>query len=110
MLKIFHSFCPPSGGVAGEGALPRRADVIVTEIFDSELLGEGLLPSLRDACARLLAAGGAVIPARAVLWGQLVQSSVLRASTVSPLLLQFATFELTFHICMAYSDIYNQAS
>lgn len=59
--------------------------MIVTEIFDSELLGEGLLPSLRDACARLLAPGGAVIPARAVLWGQLVESSVLRRSTVSTL-------------------------
>lgn len=31
-----------------------RAHVLVTEIFDSELLGEGLLPTLRDAVPRLL--------------------------------------------------------
>ena len=31
-----------------------KADVLVTEIFDSELLGEGLLPTLRDAVPRLL--------------------------------------------------------
>jgi hypothetical protein len=30
------------------------ADVIVTEIFDSELLGEGILPTMRHATANLL--------------------------------------------------------
>ena len=34
--------------------MDRKADVLVTEIFDSELLGEGLLPTLRDAIPRLL--------------------------------------------------------
>ena len=31
-----------------------KADVIVTEIFDSELLGEGILPTMRHATAHLL--------------------------------------------------------
>jgi len=31
-----------------------KADVIVTEIFDSELLGEGILPTMRHATANLL--------------------------------------------------------
>lgn len=30
------------------------ADVIVTEIFDSELLGEGVLPTMRHALKSLL--------------------------------------------------------
>lgn len=34
--------------------MSRRADVIVTEIFDSELLGEGILPTMRHAAAHLL--------------------------------------------------------
>ena len=75
------------GALAG-GSQPDmavRADVIVSEIFDSELLGEGLLPSLRDACSRLLAPGGVVIPARAVIWGQLVQSTHLHRCTVRAL-------------------------
>lgn len=31
-----------------------QADVIVTEIFDSELLGEGMLPTMRHAVQHLL--------------------------------------------------------
>ena len=34
--------------------LPQRVDVIVTEIFDSELLGEGILPTLQHAVNNLL--------------------------------------------------------
>ncbi len=37
--------------------MPARADVIVMEIFDSVLLGEGVLPTMADAAARLLADG-----------------------------------------------------
>lgn len=49
-----------------------KADVIVTEIFDSALLGEGLLPSMRHAAQHLMREGGCVIPARATVWVQLV--------------------------------------
>lgn len=34
--------------------MDRRADVIVTEIFDSELLGEGILPTMQHAVKHLL--------------------------------------------------------
>ena len=34
--------------------MPRKADVIVTEIFDSELLGEGILPTMQHAVKHLL--------------------------------------------------------
>ena len=34
--------------------VPRKPDVIVTEIFDSELLGEGVLPTMRHAVKHLL--------------------------------------------------------
>ena len=37
-----------------EWDLPQRVDVIVTEIFDSELLGEGILPTLQHAVNNLL--------------------------------------------------------
>ncbi|HET9579571.1 MAG TPA: protein arginine N-methyltransferase [Usitatibacter sp.] len=43
--------------------LPRQADVLVCEIFSSELLGEHVLPSIEDAKRRLLKPGGRVIPA-----------------------------------------------
>jgi len=31
-----------------------RAQLLVTELWDTELIGEGALPTLRDACKRLL--------------------------------------------------------
>ncbi len=37
-----------------EWDLPQRVDIIVTEIFDSELLGEGILPTLQHAVNKLL--------------------------------------------------------
>uniref|UniRef100_A0A7S0VD07 type I protein arginine methyltransferase n=1 Tax=Polytomella parva TaxID=51329 RepID=A0A7S0VD07_9CHLO len=59
--------------------MPEKADVIVTEIFDSQLLGEGMIPSMRHAARRLLKDDGEVIPASGKLFGQLVKSPLLRA-------------------------------
>ena len=39
-----------------------KADILVTEIFDTELLEEGVLPTLRDAHERLLHSNVKVIP------------------------------------------------
>ena len=43
--------------------MPNQADILVSEIFSSELLGEHVLPSLEDAKKRLLKPQGKVIPA-----------------------------------------------
>lgn len=43
--------CSPPGVVPDADEI---FDVIVTEIFDSELLGEGILPTMRHAAAKLL--------------------------------------------------------
>ncbi|ATL25496.1 50S ribosomal protein L11 methyltransferase [Streptomyces formicae] len=51
-----------------------RADVLVSEIVDCGLIGEGLLPSIRHAREHLLAPDGIMLPATARLYGQLVQS------------------------------------
>lgn len=42
--------------------LPRRADVIMTEIVDCGLVGEGLIPTMRHAREHLLRPGGTLIP------------------------------------------------
>ncbi len=34
--------------------MEEKADILVTEIFDTELIGEGVLPTLRDAHRRLM--------------------------------------------------------
>ncbi|KAL5980036.1 Protein arginine N-methyltransferase 7 [Asimina triloba] len=57
--------------------LPSRADILVSEILDSELLGEGLIPTLRHAHDELLAANPGAVPYRATTYGQLVESRFL---------------------------------
>ncbi|KAK6274957.1 hypothetical protein POUND7_004666 [Theobroma cacao] len=57
--------------------IPSRADVLVSEILDSELLGEGLIPTLQHAHDKLLVENPLTVPYRAVTYGQLVESPYL---------------------------------
>lgn len=59
--------------------LPCRADVLVTEIFDSVLIGEGLLATMADARARLVAPDARSVPHAAELVGMLLESAHVRA-------------------------------
>ncbi len=43
--------------------MPAQADILVSEIFSSELLGEHVLPSIEDAKRRLLKPQGKIVPA-----------------------------------------------
>ncbi len=52
--------------------LPARADMLVHEIFSSELLGEHVLPAIEDAKHRLLRPGGEVLPSAASIMIALV--------------------------------------
>ena len=55
----------------------RRADIIVNELYDTELLGEGVLPTLRHALEHLAAPNCAVVPAAADVVAVLLQSDAL---------------------------------
>ncbi|KAF9685402.1 hypothetical protein SADUNF_Sadunf03G0050900 [Salix dunnii] len=57
--------------------IPSRADVLVSEILDSELLGEGLIPTLQHAHDKLLVDNPLTVPYRATTYGQLVESTFL---------------------------------
>ncbi len=58
--------------------LPRPADLLIMEIFDSILLGEAVLPSLADARQRLLAPQARVLPQRARVYAAAVEIPGLR--------------------------------
>ncbi|MGQ0662460.1 MAG: tetratricopeptide repeat protein [Pseudomonadota bacterium] len=58
--------------------MPEPATVIVAEIFDNALLGEGVLPTLRHAVRHLAAPDARVIPAGATVYGVLVELPRLR--------------------------------
>ena len=57
-----------------------KADLIVSEILDAGLLGEGVLATLRDALARLAAPGAKVIPGKADVYVQAIALPGLRAA------------------------------
>ena len=65
---------------AGTCDMPARADVLVTEIFDTALLGEGVLPFLRQARRDLLQPTCHVIPRGAVVHAQVVSHASTRQS------------------------------
>lgn len=58
--------------------LPAKADVVVSEILDCGLLGEGVLPSLRHAYANLLQPGAISVPRSAEVFGVLVEIGHLK--------------------------------
>lgn len=57
--------------------LPDRADVVISEIVDTVLLGEGALATLFDAMHRLAKPNARAIPERGTLKAQLVESDKL---------------------------------
>ena len=54
--------------------LPRKADLLVTEIFDCGLLGEAIIPTIRHARQYLLRDGGRMIPQTARVFAALLES------------------------------------
>jgi precorrin-6B methylase 2 len=63
-----------STDVAVGGDLPRPADVLVTEVIDCGLVGEGVVDTMRHAREHLLAPQARVVPARATIYAQLIES------------------------------------
>jgi len=62
----------PSHTVQVPNDLPQQADILLHEIFSSELLGEHVLPAIEDAKQRLLKPGGLVLPSAASIMIALV--------------------------------------
>ena len=56
-----------AGPAPGRSALPRRADVLVSEIFGQALLEEGCVSTFVDATERLLTDDADVVPARGAI-------------------------------------------
>ncbi|KAJ0396410.1 hypothetical protein P43SY_001740 [Pythium insidiosum] len=69
---------------AEHGHLPQRADMLVSELFDSILLGEAVIPTLRHAREHLLAPHAVIVPERATVFAHVVESErVYRLNSVA---------------------------
>lgn len=63
--------------VGADGDMKEKANVLITELFDTELIGEGALPSYEHAHRYLVQPGCEAVPHRATVYAQLVESSAL---------------------------------
>ncbi len=52
--------------------LPERADLLVSEIVDNNLLEENVLPTMEDAMVRLVKKNAVILPSQIATWGVLV--------------------------------------
>ncbi|KAK3131391.1 hypothetical protein QOZ80_6AG0505780 [Eleusine coracana subsp. coracana] len=73
-VKLFHK---RSDELEVGVELDSPADILVSEILHSELLGEGLIPTLQHAHDMLLVKNPKTVPYRATTYGQLVESTFL---------------------------------
>ncbi|XP_064611177.1 protein arginine N-methyltransferase 7-like [Liolophura sinensis] len=64
--------------VGKDSDMPRRANILVTEVFDTELIGEGAIGTFHHAHEKLLEKDCLVVPRAAKMYVQLVQSEKLR--------------------------------
>ncbi|XP_057348819.1 protein arginine N-methyltransferase 7 isoform X3 [Manis pentadactyla] len=60
--------------IGPDGDMPCRANILITELFDTELIGEGALPSYEHAHRHLVQENCEAVPHRATIYAQLVES------------------------------------
>ncbi|XP_047451239.1 protein arginine N-methyltransferase 7 [Mugil cephalus] len=63
--------------VGPDGDMQVKANVLITELFDTELIGEGALPSYEHAHQNLVQDACEAVPHRATVYAQLVESELL---------------------------------
>ncbi|XP_033179203.1 protein arginine N-methyltransferase 7 isoform X1 [Bombus impatiens] len=72
--------------IGKDGDMIKKANILVTEVFDTELIGEGALSTFRHAHENLLEENSIVIPHSATIWVQVVESpTVCSWNTVHPI-------------------------
>lgn len=68
------SKCSLDVKVGADGDMERRCNILVTEIFDTELIGEGAIKTFSHAHRELLERDCIVIPTSATVYAQVVES------------------------------------
>ena len=67
--------------VGKDGDIPQRANILVTEVFDTELIGEGAISTFSHAHKELLEEDCEVVPSVGNMYAQLVSSEFIRRWT-----------------------------
>ncbi|VDD75783.1 unnamed protein product [Mesocestoides corti] len=77
LKKKIKLICKHSTALEVSNDLPRKANVLVAELFDTELIGEGALETYRHAAEHLLTPDAILIPCKAKMYLQVVESPFL---------------------------------
>ncbi|BFZ19308.1 hypothetical protein BsWGS_22346 [Bradybaena similaris] len=74
------------------GDIGERANLLVTELFDTELIGEGAIESYTDAHSRLMEEDCVAVPTTGIMYVQAVQCDLLRKwNSLQPVMLPNGT-------------------
>uniref|UniRef100_A0A7N8YF69 Protein arginine N-methyltransferase n=1 Tax=Mastacembelus armatus TaxID=205130 RepID=A0A7N8YF69_9TELE len=76
-IKIINKHSTDVTSDGENGDMQMKANVLITELFDTELIGEGALPSYEHAHQNLVQEGCEAVPHRATVYAQLVESELL---------------------------------
>jgi type II protein arginine methyltransferase len=66
--------------IGPDGDVKEKFDIILSEVMDLWCLGEGVIPTMRHANAKLLADGGILIPGRLAIFAQPIEMSMFSKS------------------------------
>eukprot|EP00730_Choanoeca_flexa_P007717 TRINITY_DN12382_c0_g1_i1.p2 TRINITY_DN12382_c0_g1~~TRINITY_DN12382_c0_g1_i1.p2 ORF type:complete len:649 (+),score=106.65 TRINITY_DN12382_c0_g1_i1:52-1998(+) len=77
MAESISFFSKPSSELTLADLDHQPCDMVVSELLDYSMLGEGLVPALRDAYARLLVPSAVCVPHQAQLFVQAIHSPTL---------------------------------
>ncbi|XP_067124388.1 protein arginine N-methyltransferase 7 isoform X2 [Centruroides vittatus] len=78
--------------VGPDNDLPEKANILVAEVFDTELIGEGALETFSHALKYLLEKDAIIVPSSAVVYGQVIQSDMVQKwNQLSPIVLDEQT-------------------
>merc|ERR1719327_2367587 len=59
-----------------DGDVAEKFDIIVSEVMDLWCLGEGVIPTMRHAHAKLLSNNGIMVPSRVVIFAQPIELGI----------------------------------
>jgi type II protein arginine methyltransferase len=76
MINLLPDMMSTQLQVGPDGDVKDKFDIVVSEVMDLWCLGEGVIPTMRHANAKLLAEGGILIPGRLAIFAQPIELSL----------------------------------
>ncbi|MFH4980372.1 hypothetical protein AB6A40_007081 [Gnathostoma spinigerum] len=83
-IEVFQPMADIARKIFSKYDIPNKGNIIVAEVFDTELIGEGALRTFKEALQHLAQPGTRVVPSSARIWAVPVESEQLYKFHQSP--------------------------